>query len=320
MKLINNFLFVCIITLLFGSCKKEEAVILPDLDTYLSAQQNLSTFNAAIAKAQLDEYKKGPGPFTWLAPTNDAFTAAGITADSLNKMSAGAVSYLLMYHVLRSSDNPAKRVETSEMISRFSVSRATQLGGTLAFMGQKGNDFFVNGSKIVSSNNALSNGMVHVIDRVNTPPALRGTVQNILQSNSQHALFIALLTRAGQWTQLASTTLAYTVLAPTDAAMIAAGAPFNTLTGINALSVADATRFARFHMFSIGRLFSNDFQDGLTPSTMQGPNRSIRVTNNGARLAGPNNSTPIEFGGTLKDALGTNGVVHSIAGVLRPAN
>jgi uncharacterized surface protein with fasciclin (FAS1) repeats len=318
MKLINSFLFVCIITLLLGSCKKEEAVILPDLDTYLSAQQNLSTFNAAIAKAQLDEYKKGPGPFTWLAPTNDAFTAAGITADSLNKMSAGAVSYLLMYHVLRSSDNPAKRVETTEMISRFSVSRATQLAGTLAFMGQKGNDFFVNGARIVSANNIVSNGIVHVIDRVNRPPVLRGNVQSILQVTGKHTLFIALLTRASQWAQLTAGT--FTVLAPTDSAMIAAGAPFNTLTGINGLSVADATRFSRFHMFSIGRLFSNDFQDGLTPSTMQGPSRTIRVTNNGARLAGPNNTSPIEFGGSLKDALGTNGVVHSIAGVLRPAN
>jgi uncharacterized surface protein with fasciclin (FAS1) repeats len=318
MKLINSFLFVCIITLLLGSCKKEEAVILPDLDTYLSAQQNLSTFNAAIAKAQLDEYKKGPGPFTWLAPTNDAFTAAGITADSLNKMSAGAVSYLLMYHVLRSSDNPAKRVETTEMISRFSVSRATQLAGTLAFMGQKGNDFFVNGARIVSANNIVSNGIVHVIDRVNRPPVLRGNVQSILQVTGKHTLFIALLTRASQWAQLTAGT--FTVLAPTDSAMIAAGAPFNTLTGINGLSVADATRFSRFHMFSIGRLFSNDFQDGLTPSTMQGPNRSIRVTNNGNLLAGPNNTSPIEFGGTLRDALGTNGVVHSIAGVLRPAN
>lgn len=318
MKLINSFLFVCIITLLLGSCKKEEAVILPDLDTYLSTQQNLSTFNAAIAKAQLDEYKKGPGPFTWLAPTNDAFTAAGITADSLNKMSAGAVSYLLMYHVLRSSDNPAKRVETTEMISRFSVSRATQLAGTLAFMGQKGNDFFVNGARIVSPNNIVSNGIVHVINRVNTPPVLRGNVQSILQVSGKHTLFIALLTRASQWAQLTGGT--FTVLAPTDSAMIAAGAPFNTLTGINGLSVADATRFSRFHMFSIGRLFSNDFQDGLTPSTMQGPNRSIRVTNNGNLLAGPNNTSPIEFGGSLKDALGTNGVVHSIAGVLRPAN
>ena len=318
MKLINSFLFVCIITLLLGSCKKEEAVILPDLDTYLSTQQNLSTFNAAIAKAQLDEYKKGPGPFTWLAPTNDAFTAAGITADSLNKMSAGAVSYLLMYHVLRSSDNPAKRVETTEMISRFSVSRATQLAGTLAFMGQKGNDFFVNGARIVSPNNIVSNGIVHVINRVNTPPVLRGNVQSILQVSGKHTLFIALLTRASQWAQLTGGT--FTVLAPTDSAMIAAGAPFNTLTGINGLSVADATRFSRFHMFSGARLFNNDFQDGLTPSTMQGPNRSIRVTNNGNLLAGPNNTSPIEFGGSLKDALGTNGVVHSIAGVLRPAN
>lgn len=318
MKLINNFLFVCIAVLLLASCKKEEAVKLPDLDTFLSAQQNLSTFNAAIAKAQLDEYKKGPGPFTWLAPTNDAFTAAGITADSLNKMSPGAVSYLLMYHILRSNDNPSRNVLTNEMISRFSVSRATQLDGTLAFMGQKGNSFFVNGARIVSGDNILSNGIVHTIDRVNTPPALRGNVQSILQSNGQHTLFIALLTRANQWAQLSAGT--FTVLAPTDAAMIAAGAPFNTLAGINGLSVADATRFARFHMFSGARLFNNDFQDGLTPSTMQGPSRTIRVTNNGARLAGPNNTSPIEFGGNLRDALGLNGVVHSIAGVLRPAN
>jgi uncharacterized surface protein with fasciclin (FAS1) repeats len=233
-------------------------------------------------------------------------------------MSPGAVSYLLMYHILRSNDNPSRNVQTNEMISRFSVSRATQLDGALAFMGQKGSDFFVNGARILSSNNFLSNGIVHVIDRVNTPPALRGNVQSILQRTGQHTLFIALLTRASQWAQLTGGT--FTVLAPTDAAMIAAGAPFNTLTGINGLSVADATRFSRFHMFSGARLFNNDFQDGLTPSTMQGPSRTIRVTNNGARLAGPNNTSPIEFGGNLRDALGTNGVVHSIAGVLRPAN
>jgi uncharacterized surface protein with fasciclin (FAS1) repeats len=317
MKLIKNILFVCTVVLLLASCKKEEPVVLPNLDTFISNQSNLSTFNAVLTKANLDEYKKGPGPFSWLAPTNDAFAAAGITADSLNKMSPGAVSYLLMYHVLRSNDNPAKNVQTNEMISRFSVSRATQLDA-LAFMGQKGNDFFVNGARIVSANNIVSNGIVHIIDRVNTPPVLRGNVQSILQGTGKHTLFIALLTRASQWAQLTGGT--FTVLAPTDAAMIAAGAPFNTLTGINGLSVADATRFSRFHMFSGARLFNNDFQDGLTPSTMQGPSRTIRVTNNGARLAGPNNTSPIEFGGNLRDALGTNGVVHSIAGVLQPAN
>jgi uncharacterized surface protein with fasciclin (FAS1) repeats len=318
MNLIKNILFVCTAVSLLASCKKEEPIVLQDLDTFISKQSNLSTFNAALLKANLDEYKKGPGPFSWLAPTNDAFAAAGITADSLSKMSPGAVSYLLMYHVLRSNDNPSKNVQTNEMISRFSVSRATQLDGALAFMGQKGSDFFVNGARIVSANNIVSNGIVHVIDRVNTPPVLRGNIQSILQVTGKHTLFIALLTRASQWTQLTAGT--FTVLAPTDSAMIAAGAPFNTLTGINGLSVADATRFSRFHMFSGARLFNNDFQDGLTPSTMQGPSSTIRVTNNGARLAGPNNTSPIEFGGNLRDALGTNGVVHSIAGVLRPAN
>ena len=319
MKLIKITFLICAAALSFSSCKKEEAaVVLPDLDTYLQKTSNLSTFNAAIQKAQLDDFKKGPGPFSWLAPTNEAFTAAGITADSLNRMTPGAASYLVMYHILSSTSSPPVAVLTNEMIAQFSVSRATQLGGTLAFMGQKGSDFFVNGSKITSRDNLLSNGVIHIIDRVNTPPQLRGTVQSILQRTGQHNLFIALLNRASQWTQLSSGT--FTVLAPTDAAITALGAPFNATSTINTIPVADATRITRFHMFSGARLFNNDFKDGLSPSTMQGPGRSIRITSNGTRLAGPLNTTPIEFGGTLRDVLGTNGVVHSISGVLLPGN
>jgi uncharacterized surface protein with fasciclin (FAS1) repeats len=319
MKLFKISFLVCAAVLLFSSCKKDEATVtLPDLDAYLKTQSNLSTFNAAIEKAQLSDFKKGPGPFSWLAPTNDAFTAAGITADSLNRMTQGAASYLVMYHILSSGSNPPTAVLTNEMIAQFSVSRATQLGGTLAFMGQKGNDFFVNGSRITSGNNRLSNGVLHVINRVNTPPQLRGTIQAILQKTGQHNLFIALLNRASQWAQLSAGT--FTVLAPTDAAITALGAPFNSSTTINTIPVTDATRIVRFHMFSGARLFNNDFKDGLSPSTMQGPGRSIRITSNGTGLAGPLNTAPIQFGGTLRDVLGTNGVVHSLSGVLLPGN
>jgi uncharacterized surface protein with fasciclin (FAS1) repeats len=319
MKLFKISFLVCAAVLLFSSCKKDEATVtLPDLDAYLKTQSNLSTFNAAIEKAQLSDFKKGPGPFSWLAPTNDAFTAAGITADSLNRMTQGAASYLVMYHILSSGSNPPTAVLTKEMIAQFSVSRATQLGGTLAFMGQKGNDFFVNGSRITSGNNRLSNGVLHVINRVNTPPQLRGTIQAILQKTGQHNLFIALLNRASQWAQLSAGT--FTVLAPTDAAITALGAPFNSSTTINTIPVTDATRIVRFHMFSGARLFNNDFKDGLSPSTMQGPGRSIRITSNGTGLAGPLNTAPVQFGGTLRDVLGTNGVVHSLSGVLLPGN
>jgi uncharacterized surface protein with fasciclin (FAS1) repeats len=233
-------------------------------------------------------------------------------------MTQGAASYLVMYHILSSGSNPPTAVLTNEMITQFSVSRATQLGGTLAFMGQKGNDFFVNGSRITSGDNRLSNGVLHVINRVNTPPQLRGTIQAILQNTGQHNLFIALLNRASQWAQLSAGT--FTVLAPTDAAITALGAPFNSSTTINTIPVTDATRIVRFHMFSGARLFNNDFKDGLSPSTMQGPGRSIRITSNGTGLAGPLNTAPVQFGGTLRDVLGTNGVVHSLSGVLLPGN
>jgi uncharacterized surface protein with fasciclin (FAS1) repeats len=319
MKLFKIVFFVCAAVFLFSSCKKEEATVtLPDLDTYLKTQSNLSTFNAAIEKAQLSDFKTGPGPFSWLAPTNDAFIAAGITADSLNRMTQGAVSYLMMYHILSSTTNPPTPVLTREMIAQFSVSRSTQLASTLAFMGQKGNNFFVNGSTITSGNNLLSNGVVHVINRVNTPPQLRGNIQTILQRSGQHNLFIALLNRASQWAQLSSGS--FTVLAPTDAAITALGAPFNATTTINTIPVTDATRIVRFHMFSGARLFNNDFKDGFTPATMQGPGRSVRVSNDGAALAGPLNNTPVQFGGSLRDVLGTNGVVHSLSGVLLPGN
>ncbi len=298
------------------SCKKEDNVqTYPSFDEYVKGQSDLSTYAAAFEKAQLSDFKSGPGPFTYLAPTNTAFTNAGITADSLNRMSAGAVSYILMYHMLASSNNPPTPVTTLDMNAPVSVSRSTQLPSVLAYNGTSGGKFFVNGAEIVAADNIVSNGVVHKINRVNVPPALRGNIQTILGATGRHSLFIALLTRAGQWAQLTGGT--FTVLAPNDAAMTAAGAPFNSTTTINAMPLADAQRFARYHLFSGARLFSNDFKDGLTPSTLQGPGRTIAISQNGTKLRGAQNTGDIDFG-SIRDFFGTNGVVQELAGLLRP--
>jgi uncharacterized surface protein with fasciclin (FAS1) repeats len=298
------------------SCKKEEAAIsYPTFDEYVKSQSDLTTYAAAFEKAQLNDFKSGPGPFTYLAPTNTAFANAGITADSLNRMSAGSVSYILMYHMLASSNNPPTPVTTLDMNAPVSVSRNTQLPGVAAFNGTSRGKFFVNGAEIVGADNRVANGVIHKINRLNVPPALRGNIQTILGATGRHTLFIALLTRAGQWAQLTAGT--FTVLAPNDAAMTAAGAPFNNVTTINAMTVAEATRFARYHMFSGARLFSNDFKDGLTPSTLQGPGRTITVSENGTKLRGPLNTSAVDFG-NLRDVFGTNGVVQELAGLLRP--
>lgn len=293
-----------------SSCEKEEKTTkLPSLDEYLSSQTDLSIFKQAIEKAGLQSFKDGPGPFTWLAPTNAAFTAAGITADSINKMTQGAVNYLVMYHLINGS------VPTLEMIANNSFPRGTLLGNTgstQVFLGRKLPDYFVNGSKITSPDNNLSNGVVHIINRVNIPPALVGNVQTILTTSGKHSLFIAALTKANRWTQFAGTST-FTILAPTDEAMIANG---YTAAAITAATVPSIDSLVRYHYFNSLRLFSNDFNNSLTPQTALGATKTILAVNDGTKLKGQKNSAPVDIVGI--DRLGVNGVVHTIGGVLKP--
>jgi len=195
------------------------------------------------------------------------------------------------------------------MIAQNSFPRVTQQG-TSVYIGRNGSDFFVNGSKIIATDQAVANGLVHIINRVNTPPQLIGNLQNILNRTGQHTLFIAALTKANRWTQLSSTSV-FTVLAPTDAAMTNAGL---TSTAIAAATVGKVDSIVRYHYFNSLRLFSNDFGTKQTPQTALGSGRTITSLENGAKLKGKTNVTPANVVKT--DLLGTNGVVHIIDAVL----
>ncbi len=290
--------------ILLSSCDKEDTVATaPTLESFLSNNAELSIFNAAVNKAGLKTFKEGGGPFTWFAPNNAAFASAGITLDSIGKMTEGAANYLVTYHLVNA------RFASRDMIAQNSFPRTTQQG-TSVYIGRNGNDFFVNGSKIVSADQEVANGLVHIINRVNTPPQLIGNLQNILNRTGQHTLFIAALTKANRWTQLSSASV-FTVLAPTDAAMTNAGL---TSTAIAAATVGKVDSIVRYHYFNSLRLFSNDFGTKQTPQTALGSGRTITSLENGAKLKGKTNVTPANVVKT--DLLGTNGVVHIIDGVL----
>lgn len=305
MKRLTFYLIILITAgILFSSCKQEEAKIYPTLSTYLQSQPDLSLFAVALDKAGLQSFKEGPGPFTWFAPTNDAFAAAGISLDSINRMKAGDISYILMYHLVNAS------LASNEMVAQNSFPRTTQLG-VAVYIGRKGADFYVNGSKITTIDNRVSNGYVHKINRINVPPLFTGTVQAIITKTGQHSLFIAALTRAGRWAQL-NTASVFTVLAPTDNAMTAAGL---TSAAIAAAPAAKVDSIVRYHYFSSVRLFSNDFGTNVeTPQTALGAGKTITSLESGNKLKGKTNATPVNV--TIKDILGSNGVVHIIDGVL----
>jgi uncharacterized surface protein with fasciclin (FAS1) repeats len=124
---------------------------------------DLSTLVEAVVAAELVETLEEPGPYTVFAPTNAAFEALG--EDTLNSLLKPAnkseLSEILTYHVV-----PGEL--TSSELSDGQKLKTVQ-GGTLTVKIADG-EVTVNGATVVTPDVEASNGVVHVIDEVLTPP------------------------------------------------------------------------------------------------------------------------------------------------------
>ena len=295
-----------LIMILAGCTKDDVKVTFPTFEAFLVTQPSLAMFSKAVEKANLKDFTNGPGPFSWFAPTDAAFTAAGITTDSLNRMTPGSISFLLTYHLVNAA------YFSENMVAVSSISRTTQNGAPI-YTGSLNNNYFVNGGKITSVDNRLNNGYLHITDKFLVPPVLRGNDTTILKSTGQHTLFIAALRKTGLFAILGSASI-FTVMAPTDAAMISAG---YTDAFITATPAATLLPIMRYHYFNSVRLFTNDFAADLTTiATAAGPSTLLTTSSNGTMVKGKGNAAPVKI--IDADILGTNGVVHIIDGVLRP--
>jgi transforming growth factor-beta-induced protein len=119
-----------------------------------------STLITAIQTADLTSTMEGAGPFTVFAPTNAAFTA--LPAGTLDSLLADktALANLVTYHVV-SGKLMAANVATQTTLT-------TLQGSTLAITTTGGTK--VNGANIIMGDIECSNGVIHLIDAVLTPP------------------------------------------------------------------------------------------------------------------------------------------------------
>ena len=107
---------------------------------------------------------KSDGPFTVLAPTDEAFAALGShTIESLlrpeNKQ---ALAEILKYHVIPG------RVYAADAVAAGSGKTAQ---GEWVRFDIRGGQLFVDGARIVATDIDTSNGVIHVIDAVIMPPS-----------------------------------------------------------------------------------------------------------------------------------------------------
>ena len=114
---------------------------------------------AAVIQAELLTTLQGEGPFTLFAPTDQAFADAGIDLAALDTPEGkAALTDILLYHVHSGSISAADITEGMmlPMVNGDNTTLSLQTG--------------INGANITLADVVGSNGIIHVIDAVLTPP------------------------------------------------------------------------------------------------------------------------------------------------------
>jgi uncharacterized surface protein with fasciclin (FAS1) repeats len=136
-----------------------------DIVAVASGNADFSTLVAAVKAAGLVETLQGAGPFTVFAPTNAAFAAlpAGLVDKLLLPANKAVLVQILTYHV----------VGAKVMAADVKAGDATSVEGSPIAITIEGGTVMLNGSaKVVATDVAASNGVIHVIDQVILPPGL----------------------------------------------------------------------------------------------------------------------------------------------------
>ncbi|MFI1771410.1 fasciclin domain-containing protein [Thalassobellus citreus] len=294
--------------------------ILPIVGTIVAPAYFNKDFTTLIAAVQAADpsilellLSNGPNDngLTLFAPTNDAFTAAGIT--DLSAV-ADIVDAVLSYHVVDGTV-----MQDMLPVSGIAAAEVQTLGGNI-YITNAGGAVSINGTTtVVATNIPGSNGVVHVIDRTLVPPTQ--TINEIVAgfasgTPGEFTLLAAALGRAGL-ADFFSGDGPYTVFAPTDAAFIAAGLTEAVINDTDPTAVAG---ILTHHVVEPNAyIFSTDLTDDLQAPMLNGQNIVIDLdTLTIQDAAGTNPSAGLVA--SLLNVLTTNGVVHVIDKVLLPVN
>lgn len=289
--------------------------MLPIVGTIVAPAYFNKEFTTLIAAVQAADpsilqllLSNGPSDsgLTLFAPTNDAFTAAGIT--DLSAVAA-IVDAVLAYHVIDGTVLAANLPTTT-----IAASEIPTLGGNF-YLTNAGGSVNINGTTQVVATDILgSNGVVHVINRTLIPPT-----QDIVEIVSEFAggnpaefsLLAAALTKAGLIDALKGDG-PFTVFAPTDAAFLAAGVD---QAFIDAATPAELQPILLHHVVEPSlHVFSSDVADGAVPML-----NGTDVTISGLTILDGGGNTPAaNLVPSLLDVHATNGVIHVIDKVLLP--
>lgn len=265
-----------LLLLLAGSCSKDQYPATPDrltLQQTISQDTSLSLLSAAIKRSGVDSVLATGGPYTVFAATNNAFRAAGLTADKINAYDPQQLRNIIAYQVL------AGRIGSATVTGFISDTIPSLNLQYSPIITQNYYGLFINGIKVTQGNTLMADGILHKMDQIAFPP-----VGNLLQTldslpDTRMAAYIyhrSMALRAfatdpgpffapvvnGQpgWVESVGIIKnSATLLIPSDAAFKALG--YNSTADLAALdSLSRTNLIANCTMF--GSYFTSDFMGG----------------------------------------------------------
>ena len=273
----------------------QTAIATPSLTSLVAALQ--------AADGNLVGVLNGSGPFTVLAPTNEAF-ATFLTTNgfaSLSDVPTDLLSQILLNHVISGNITSS---DLSGLGSGYNKTNATGAGGnnmSIYFNTSDGVRF--NGvSSVNTANISASNGTIHIVDAVIGLP----NIVTHATANPELSSLVSALTAGGNNTftnLLSSSTTEFTVFAPNNAAFSAftnpGGYDINNILSNHVIVGATATSNGLTNSY-VSTAAKNSDNDAL----------SLYInTDNGVRLNGMSNVA-------LADIIASNGVIHVVDQVI----
>jgi uncharacterized surface protein with fasciclin (FAS1) repeats len=299
------------------SCDTEYKDETPSIAGIAVANPNFSTLEGAAVQGGVVGVLSNSNPndpsghYTVFAPTNDAFAKLGlVNAGSLGALQNSFLTNTLLYHV-SNGDLPASQIanggtSTSALtINRRFISR--------------GNDLYINGSKIILTDVKASNGTVHAIDKVMIATGVNIVASAILLKDAkvfktpELTFLVAAVVKSGLAPTLSDPNANFTIYAPTDAAFKALG--FKTVADVTATDASTLRTILLNHAIGGGKFTSE--QTSTTAATAGGGTLTYSPFLNGAfTIKSSGITTPANM--VIPDIQCSNGVVHVIDKVLLP--
>jgi len=284
-----------------------------DIVDVASSAQNFNTLLAAAGAADLVETLKSEGPFTVFAPTDAAFAALpeGTVENLLKPENKEALKNILLYHVLAGKVVAEQAVQAAQNGATPEAANGLNLKLSL-----NGGGLFVNTSKVIATDITASNGVIHVIDQVLLPEAVKeeseaGGLKDIVDTAVEAGSFTTLVAavKAADLVETLKSEGPFTVFAPTDAAF--AALPEGTVeTLLKPENRQTLTDILTYHVVA-GAVPAEVAVTLSEAQTVLGQKLKLEVREEGALFI--NESKVV-----VTDIMTSNGVIHIIDAVLLP--